>query len=250
MIEKLPEPDSSWAMFLDFDGTLAEIAPTPDGVAVSSDLPGLLGRLCQALGGALVIVSGRPLAEIDRYLHPLRLPAAGLHGWQRRPAGGRISTVPPAPGLAAIRDSLAAFAAAHPPVRLEDKGVGVALHYRAAPEQAAACRAATAEAVSGDAAFEVLDGKMVVEVKPVGRDKGRAIETFLAEPPCAGRTPLFAGDDRTDEDGFAAVNRLGGISIRVGANSETRARFRIDTVDAFHGWLAAVAAALDGGGGA
>lgn len=242
----LPEPDANWALFLDFDGTLAEIAPTPDSVAVNGKLPALLERLQRTLRGAVVIVSGRPLDQIDRYLAPARLKAAGLHGWQVRTAGDAEPTLPDPPeGLDKIRAVLRAFADSEDGIRLEDKGISLALHYRAAPDRGPDCRTAAERAAASADDYEVLDGKMVVEVKPAACDKGKAIETFLAAPEFAGRTPIFAGDDRTDEHGFETVNRLGGISIRVGGARPTAAQHRIETVDAFRKWLDTVADGLD-----
>ena len=246
MPSPLPEPDPNWALFLDFDGTLAEIAPTPDSVAVNGRLPALLARLQRALQGAVVIVSGRPLDQIDRYLAPTRLRAAGLHGWQMRAAVDAEPALPETPeGLGRIRSALRAFADKTDGIRLEDKGVSLALHFRAAPDRGPDCRAAAERAAASANDYEVLDGKMVVEVKPAACDKGRAIETFLAEPDFAGRKPIFAGDDRTDEHGFETVNRLGGISIRVGGARPTAAQHRIETVDAFRDWLDKVADGLD-----
>lgn len=246
MSSQLPKPNPNWALFLDFDGTLAEIAPTPDSVAVNGKLPVLLQRLQRALQGAVVIVSGRPLDQIDQYLSPARLRAAGLHGWQMRAAvDAEPAMADPPEGIDQIRSALRVFAESEKGIRLEDKGISLALHYRAVPDRGADCRAAAEYAAASADGYEVLDGKMVVEVKPASCDKGQAIEAFLADPAFAGRTPIFAGDDRTDEHGFETVNRLGGISIRVGGVRPTAAQHRIETVDAFRDWLDKVADGLD-----
>ncbi|SLN58672.1 trehalose-phosphatase [Oceanibacterium hippocampi] len=247
----LPTPKPDWALFLDFDGTLAEIAPTPETVAVESSLPALLGRIDIALCGALAVVTGRPLAQVDQYLQPLALAGAGLHGVELRfsangAVNGALAGQGEKPVMVALRRRLDAVAADWPGVRVEDKGQSLALHYRARPDAAWACRTAVREAAdAAGGAFEVLEGKMVVELKPAGFDKGSAIHAFMTDPPFRGRVPVFAGDDVTDEAGFRAVNALGGHSIRVGGAGPTEAGHRVDDVGALLAWLVEVATALD-----
>lgn len=239
----LPAPHSDWALFLDFDGTLVEIAPAPSAVRLSPRLRPMLEALATRLDGAVALVSGRPLAELDRLLAPLVLPAAGLHGLERRRADGRILRSPaPQAALDAARARLAAFVAETPGVLLEDKGLTLALHFRSAPERAAACRRAAADALAAaQGALRLLEGKMVFELRPEGGDKGEAVAAFLAEPPFAGRKPVFAGDDVTDEDAFAIVTERGGIAVRVGDGAPSRARYRVPSVEALLDWLAALA---------
>ena len=249
----LPQPGDRWALFLDVDGTLVAIAQTPEAVRVEPALLLLLERLSNASDGALALVSGRSLLGIDTLFRPLRLPAAGLHGWERRRADGMLAPLgEPTAVLAPLRPLLAAFAATRPGLLLEDKGGSLALHYRLAPHYGAAvCRRAR-EIAAAEPRLRLIEGRKVVEFVPQGSDKGAAITEFLAAPPFAGRVPVYAGDDTTDEDGYAAVNRLGGVSIKV-ANSEARgrhgsdARYRLPSVAALHGWLAAVAERLDPG---
>jgi trehalose 6-phosphate phosphatase len=235
----LPQPAHDWALFLDFDGTLAEIAEHPDVVSVQPPLPSTLAAVSEALDGALAIVSGRPLLQIDTLLAPLTLPVAGLHGLERRDAGGRVVRADvPTGELKSARRALADFVCGTPGLVLEDKGLTLALHFRQAPTRRAECRRAVDRALAnGTGALHVLKGKMVYEIKPVGVDKGRAIAAFLGEPPFAGRVPVFAGDDTTDEDGFALVNRRGGISIRVGDGTATQAGWRAVSVGEFLDWL-------------
>ena len=244
----LPTPRADWALFLDFDGTLANIAASPCGVSVDPGLRPTLAALREALGGAVALVSGRTLAKLDELLAPLVLPAAGLHGLERRRADGTITRADEAEAagpLAAVRERLTAFAAAAPGVLLEDKGLTLALHYRDAQHLKAECRRAVAEALAASGGgLHLLEGKMMFEIKVDGSDKGTAIEAFLAEPPFAGRTPAFFGDDVTDEDGFAAVNRHGGVTVRVGDGAATAARWRIASVDALLVWLAKAPAAI------
>jgi trehalose 6-phosphate phosphatase len=235
----LPRPAHDWALFLDFDGTLAEIAERPDDVSVHPPLPSTLAAVSEALDGALAIVSGRPLLEIDALLAPLTLPVAGLHGLERRDGGGRVARAnAPSGELKSARRVLADFVRGAPGLVLEDKGLTLALHFRQSPARRAECRRAVDRALAdGSGALHVLEGKMVYEIKPAEIDKGKAIAAFLSEPPFAGRVPVFAGDDITDEDGFAMVNRLGGVSIRVGDGAATRAGWRAASVDEFLDWL-------------
>ncbi len=203
------------ALFLDFDGTLVDIAPQPDAVHVPSHLVEVLESLSVQLGGALAVVSGRPISQIDHYLSPLKLPCAGVHGAQLRHPGGTMATMP-TPSLQAVQRAAQALALQHPQLVVEDKGASLALHFRQAPELAALCLQTMAGAVAQSPGLNLLQGKMVVEAKPAGASKGGAIESFLHEAPFAGRTPVFIGDDVTDEAGFAVVQSLGGHGIKVG----------------------------------
>lgn len=237
-------PDSD-ALFLDFDGTLVEIAPTPDSVRPAPGLPALLLRLQERLGGALAVVTGRPVEAVDRFLGLRGLAVAGLHGRDRRLADGRRLREPvDGAAVALARERLQAAARRLPGTLIEDKGESVSLHYRQAPEaaEAAGAEARAIEAASGGA-LRLLPGKMVVELVPAGFDKGRAVELLMELPPYAGRTPVFVGDDVTDEAGFAAVSRLGGLGIRVGEAAGTGARALLADVPALHAWLARAAAA-------
>jgi len=244
----LPPAEPHWALFLDVDGTLLELAETPHGVRVPPELPGLLAALGNALHGAVGLVSGRPIAVLDRLFHPLVLPAVGLHGaeWRGR-AGGAIvgATQPPSPQWPQARAALERFAAQHPGVLVEDKGASLALHYRRRPavRRAAVAAAANAAEVLGDR-YHVLPGKLMLEIKPHDVDKGTALRRAMAQPPFAGRLPVFVGDDVTDEDAFAAVNALGGHSARVGLDGHTAARYRLPDVAAVHDWLRSIARRL------
>lgn len=235
----LPRFDPNWALFLDFDGTLAEIADAPDRVEVEARLGPSLRAMYNALHGAVAIISGRPIAEIDAFLDPLVLPVAGLHGLERRTSGGSIVRHAMGDGaLEEARRGLDALARSNPGVRIEDKSLTLAVHYRAAPHAARACRRAVEEAVRrAGGGLHVLEGRKVFEIKPSGIDKGTAIAAYLAEPPFAGRTAIFLGDDVSDEDGFATVNRRGGQTIRVGDGARTAARARVPAVSDVLRWL-------------
>jgi len=239
----LPEPSDDWALFLDVDGTLIEIADAPDDVSVDPAMIDILAKLARRFDGALALVSGRELETIDRLFRPLRLTAAGLHGLERRPPGGEIerSEAPNGP-LDRVREALRAFAAGDARLLVEDKGLTVALHYRRAPDRAGDVLS-LAELLADDvgALLAVQRGKMVVEFRPRGPHKGDVVDRFMAEPPFAGRVPVFIGDDVTDEDGFAAVNRRHGHSVRVGPAETTEARWRIASVGELCRWLAALA---------
>ena len=226
------------AFFLDVDGTLLDIAEAPDRVHVPPRVVDVLARLAGSFGGAVALVSGRPIADLDRLLSPLRLPCAGLHGAERRDARGELRRHGMDGALDAARTALSSFCAAHPGTLLEDKGAALALHYRLAPAAESQARRAVGRALAGlGPAFALQEGKCVLEIKPAGSSKAHAIEEFMAEAPFAGRVPVFAGDDVTDEDGFRAVNRLGGLSVRVGGDGRTAATSALGSVDEVIGWL-------------
>lgn len=226
-------PDA--ALFLDFDGTLVAIAETPEAIEVPPALVPLLHDLHGLLGGALAVVSGRQIDAIDRFLAPLRLPAAGEHGVQRRSAEGHIDEQR-APDLTAILEVANELARVHEGLLVERKHAAVALHYRMAPQLEAVCRDALARAIDGQPQFELLHGKFVFEVKPAGINKGIAIDAFMREAPFVGRVPIFAGDDTTDESGFAVVQPLGGVAIKVGSGP-SQALHRLDSPRAVYEWL-------------
>ncbi|MEO7391640.1 MAG: trehalose-phosphatase [Ramlibacter sp.] len=208
----------SSALFLDFDGTLVDLAEQPEGVIVPSGLVPTLATLNTYLGGALALISGRPMEQIDGFLRPLVLPVAGVHGAERRGADGQLTLLSTHP-LQQVEEAALTLVARHPQLRVENKRGSVALHYRQAPELEAQCLEAMQAAVEESPGLTLLRGKMVVEAKPGGASKGHAIEAFLQEPPFAGRTPVFVGDDFTDEVGFSTVQRLGGMGVKIGEGS-------------------------------
>ncbi|MGE5548612.1 MAG: trehalose-phosphatase [Solirubrobacterales bacterium] len=230
-----PRPSPDWAFFLDVDGTLIEIAPTPSAIHIPSELPGQLKALADRHGGAVATVSGRTIDNQTELLAPEVFPAAGLHGLERRRFDGTLLRPPPLPGLDDLRRRLKPLEGGG--VVLEDKGLSLALHYRLAPGREEECRQAVAAAAADHPEFRLLAGKMVFELKPAGVDKGTAVQAFMAEPPFRGRVPVFVGDDVTDEDGFVAANRLGGFAVLVGPARPTAARYRLDDVAACRQWL-------------
>jgi trehalose 6-phosphate phosphatase len=227
-----------WALFLDIDGTLLEIAPTPQAVHTARADTTLIAALYEKTGGALALVSGRSLSMIDELFSPLRLPAAGQHGVERRDARGRIHRPSFSPNLLKrAGEHIRRFAESHAGLVFEDKGYSMALHYRLAPGLAGAAHAVVREAAREvGSSVEVQRGKMVAELKLSGHDKGKAIEAFMQERPFAGRLPLFLGDDLTDEDGFRVLERLGGHSIKIGSGA-TAARWRLQDPSAAREWL-------------
>jgi trehalose 6-phosphate phosphatase len=233
----LPLLTTAHALFLDFDGTLTELAPRPEAVQVATGLTSTLAALHAHLDGALAIVTGRPEVDIDHFLAPLRLPLASEHGAQYRFATTSHAAVAP-PALAPVLQAALHLTALYPGLQVEAKKASVALHYRQAPQLEALCHATLVRAMQQVEGVELLHGKFVLEVKPRGAHKGQAIVDFMAQPPFAGRTPVFVGDDVTDEAGFAAVQAMGGWGIKVG-EGPTTARHRCMTPAALRGWLSA-----------
>jgi trehalose 6-phosphate phosphatase len=230
-------PEQPIALFLDFDGTLVEIAQRPDDIVVPELLRTTLATLYAALGGALAVVSGRRLIDLLEHLAPLTLPAAGNHGLEYQIEPGQPQVASKARLPPAARSGIEALVASHGGLLLEPKGQSMAVHFRQTPGLDAAVRDELTRIRTRFAPGYMLQaGKMVWELRPAGITKGSAIRHFMGEPPFAGRLPVFVGDDVTDEDGFRAVNELGGWSVRVG-NSNTSARMALADVAAVTGWL-------------
>ena len=245
----LPSP-ASWALFLDVDGTLIEIADAPDAIHVDEHVGDLLARLSACLDGAVALASGRPLDVLDRFFAPLELPAAGLHGLERRSANGQVNRTDGAAALGPARCELERFAAAHPGTLLEDKSATLALHYRrAAGAEAAAREVMERVRTSLGPSYGVQEGKMVLELKPRRPNKRTVVEDFMAEAPFRDRVPVFIGDDITDEDGFAAAQSFGGAAIVVGLEREPRrtsnAKYALSGVRELHRWLEALGERLE-----
>ncbi|WP_041741492.1 trehalose-phosphatase [Collimonas fungivorans] len=228
------------ALFLDFDNTLVDFAPLPESVVLPPDLITTLQRLQHAANGALAIVSGRPLKQIDHFLSPLRLPVAGVHGAERRSADGRMTQLA-VPDIERLLVCLQPLTLQHAGLLLEVKRGALALHYRRAPHLEQICVQAMSEALAHEQGFSLLRGNMVVEAKAADADKGKAIAAFMEEAPFAGRRPLFIGDDITDEVGFAWVQSetAGGLGIKVGLGPSL-ARARIASPAAVRSMLAQV----------
>lgn len=235
-----PPPQMEWAYFFDIDGTLIELAPAPDEIHVDERLALLIERLHAWTGGAVALITGRSIADVDTFLPLEGLAVAGQHGVELRTPDGRHSVHQgPVEGLQAVRDRLAAVVTRHPGLLAEFKGVSVALHYRAVPQLAGyahrVIRGLQSRFLPG---YAVQAGKRVVELKPAGKDKGIALTELMREPPFAGRLPVFIGDDSTDELAFNVVNGMGGHSIKVG-KGRSCASWRLKNVAAVREWLSA-----------
>ena len=233
-------PHERLALFLDVDGTLIEIAETPDAVVVPASLKSLLNALSTRLDGALALVSGRSIADLDVLFTPLQFTASGIHGCERRePTGCMARPQIDTSALAAIRAELSEWVRHHPALLMENKAYALAVHYRRAPELEATVRSHLMPLLErAGGAFELHRGKFVFEIRPAGFSKRNAVHSFMQQVPFAGRVPMFIGDDVTDEDGFAMVNSLGGISVRVGDDSiQTLAKYRLANVGAVLEWL-------------
>jgi trehalose 6-phosphate phosphatase len=227
------------AIFLDVDGTLLEIAASPDRVRVPASLRNTLQLAFQREGGALALLTGRTLAELDELFFPQRFPASGIHGLELRlPSGDIVRANADSAALDAARRWLSPLPTGHRGLLLEDKGVALAVHYRQAPRMQPEIDLMMSEIVAElGRDFVLRRGKCVIEIVPRGFDEPGAIRQFMRQPEFAGRTPVFVGDDPCDEPGFRAVNEMGGHSIRVGNLEHTTAKFRFSSVSTVAAWL-------------
>lgn len=229
------------ALFLDLDGVLAPLADTPDAVVADPRRTEALRALDAALDGRLAVVSGRTLVEIDRIAGGAAPAAAGVHGLVRRRRDGSLVRIEASERVAEATAAFRAFAADHPGVVVEDKTVSAGLHFRGAPE-AEAEALALAQALAERTGLIAQPGKLVVELKTPGADKGTAVAAFMAEAPFQGAMPIMVGDDLTDEAGFRAAESLGGFGVLVGDPRDTAARHGLPDVADVLTWLEALAA--------
>lgn len=232
---------SNLALFLDVDGTLLDIEDHPADVRADPALVALLTSLSGGLGGALSLISGRSVADIDRIFAPAGFAAAGGHGAELRlHPGDPVASTKwslPAPVLERVR----AFAESDPGLLLEEKRGGVSLHYRRAPQLEEQCTTFVQKLLPEiEKDFRLIAGKMVFEFAPKEHHKGAAISKMMQRDPFSGRCAAFVGDDVTDEDGFRVVNAMGGITIRVGGNRNSEAEYSLPDVAAVHHWLESV----------
>lgn len=245
-VQTLPAASKNWALFLDIDGTLLDIAPTPDAVVVPPGLLQVLESVHDALDGAAAFVSGRPIEWIDRLFRPLCWPAAGQHGAEiRLTKHDPVQPTVEVPDLSALRARAAAIAASIPGVLVEEKSFGIALHYRKVPEQGPLLHQrveAMLRELKSD--LQLLPGKMVLEIKAVAAWKERAVEIFMEVEPFRGRLPVVIGDDQTDEGAFRAARRRGGLAIQVGPGESSVATGYADNPATVRAWLAHIPEAL------
>lgn len=232
-----PVLTGDYAFFLDLDGTLAEIKPQPEQVVIPESVRQALAKLARQQQGAVALISGRSIAELDALLSPYRFPVAGVHGAERRDIHGQIHRATLPAGLAAsLQQELLQALAAMPGCRLESKGVAFALHYRQAPQYAQNIQRLAEDLVARHPELAIQPGKCVVDIKPAGVNKGAAISAFMQESPFRGRQLVFVGDDLTDEAGFMAVNQCHGVSVKVGPE-DTAAHWRFSDVAEVQQWL-------------
>jgi trehalose 6-phosphate phosphatase len=235
---QIPDFAADWVLFLDVDGTLLELADRPDAVHVSPRLVDLLGELDHQTNHGVVLVSGRSVSHLDRLFEPLRLPAAGLHGSERRDlAGNYVTSEANGATMDLARERLAEIVVKYPGLFFEDKGLAIALHYRREPELGPMVHQMFTDiAAELGSDYRLQEGKAVVELTAARHSKGSAIETFMDEPSIRDRVPVMVGDDVTDESGFEVVNRLRGVSLKVG-DGATAARYRLPSPAAVRHWL-------------
>ena len=239
----LPPPpplDDDASLFLDFDGTLVELAAGPDEVHVLNELPDLLAGVSRRLAGRLAIVSGRSVEWLHRTgvgEHAL----SGTHGSELRLAGGEVERPDRPAALDRVEEAFQGFADQRPGVIVERKALAAGLHFRRVPEHEAAAHALATE-WGERVGLAVQPGKMMVELRLPGGSKGTAVEALMKREPFRAGRPIFLGDDVTDEDGFAQAAGLGGLGVLVGPVRETRATHRLPDVAAVHAWLASVPA--------
>lgn len=233
----VPPLTADCCLFLDLDGTLLDLRDDPATIRADPALLALLQECSARLGGALAIISGRPIADLDACFEPLHFPAAGIHGVERRGADGAATMLPVDAGrLRTTVRELRAEMEEMPMSVLEDKGASLALHWRRAPQHAPALRRLAAHTLQHlGPAFRLLEGNCVIELLPRAANKGDAVRAFLREPPFRGRRPVVVGDDLTDMPGFAAAREAGGFGIAVG--ERVSAEYRFDDVEAVRAWL-------------
>lgn len=229
------------SLFLDVDGTLIEFSARPSQTRAPRELLGLLKTLEDKLQGALALISGRSIADLDNIFHPLQLRAAGVHGGERREqAGTPAPSSPTDPNLEGLHRALLPILTKFPGVHVENKRIAFAVHYRAQPEaRAVLLREVASLTADLGPGYQLLDGNLAIEVKPRHFTKAHAIEGFLAQPEFANRTPVFLGDDITDLDGFEVIERHGGMSVAVGTRVD--AQWRLPDPAATRRWLAELA---------
>lgn len=241
-LDELPRNVAGLALFFDVDGTLIDLAETPDGVMVAEGLAAALARLEAKVGGAMALVTGRSVAVIEGLFPDFPVAMAGLHGAEWR-QGGQVTRPDTTPAFLAGRDRLRRELASLPGTIFEDKGAAFAAHFRIGPEHEPAVSRLMAEiAAEVGPGWQIQPGKAVIELRPAGRSKGDALAAFMARPPFAGRHPLAFGDDLTDEAMFRAAAALGGTACLIGEARESAARLRLASPAALRAWIESVSA--------
>lgn len=233
----IPALEAQWALFLDVDGTLLDLAPTPTSVKIPDGLIDLLTKLHTRLDGALALISGRRIQTLDELFTPLKLACAGLHGLEWRDSLGVEARADiDASALEAMRAACQRLADAIPQVLVEDKVHSIAFHYRKAKLHQPALRSAV-EAIALNTGFIVQSGIDVYELRPPGTDKGSALNTLMRDEKFRNRLPIYIGDDLTDEHALSTAQKFAGVGIHVGSLMPSAARFGLASPSAVLHWL-------------
>ncbi len=233
------------ALFLDFDGSLVDFAPTPDRIVVRPETIALLEEVRRRLGGALAIVTGRRIADIDHHLAPIRLPVSGVHGLEFRAESGDATAGTISDEVEVARRRLAVDIGPSDPIFVEDKGGALVLHFRANPDQRARAETVARQVTAGLETLRVVGGHSIFEIRQQDVTKADAVRRFMRLAPFSGRLPVFVGDDFTDEDGMRAATAEGGFGVRIGPG-KSAAEFRLPDTLAVHAWLSLAAGATRG----
>jgi trehalose 6-phosphate phosphatase len=238
MDDRTPPPlePARHALFLDFDGSIVDFAPKPDMIVLRPGTIALLENASRRLGGALAIVSGRQIADLDRHLAPLKIPASGVHGLEFRPSFGDLSAAPLSNELDEARRRLTGAIGPTDRIFLEDKGGALVLHYRAHPDQRGRAERLARNATRDLDTLRVMAGHAIFEILQRHITKADALQRFMRRPPFHGRIPVFVGDDATDEDGFRAAAAEGGFGVKIGPG-KSAAAYRLQGSEAVHQWL-------------
>lgn len=236
---------AQWALFLDIDGTLLDMAPTPDAVFVPPGLVRTLKRVVQGFEGAVALSTGRRISGADRLFAPLKLVTSGVHGTEVRtlPGGDTMMLVPPV--SSELVQAVNAVTQISAGVLVEQKGAGLAVHYRNAPEARRALEIELERIVGRWEDFVLCPGRKVLEILPKGYSKGTALEWLMRLPPFHGRRPIMIGDDHGDEAALVAAQRFGGIGLTVAGEHFGNACTDFEGPASVRAWLATLARKLE-----